>query len=396
MWMKQVKQHRRLLILLAIGSLAVMPGAVIAPVLPEIVQHLQIDRGLAGYLVSAHYLTVALFSPLLALLADRMGQVRILVGSAVCFALFGIAGTLTQSFLPMLVTRGLLGAATGGIAAASLGLLARMHSQEEARSQAIAYASTTLTLANIVYPLLSGWLGSTQWQLAFYLYGLGLPLAVLAAVILPDSTSKPAAGSFSLSMRGGGKLGSLCSNPKLVRLLITVGCSAAIAYATVIYVPLYLKATLNAATTINGLVLSFQAIGAAIVSAFGVKLLIKRMGAIPTIVLGLTLMTLALLTIPQLQQLQWLIPTVLVFGIGMGITITSHYATIANLAPLELQTVTLAVATSMNFLGQFFSPTLFGFALKLDGLPMVFYAAAAVATLTAAFLLLSRTPSPQK
>lgn len=373
----QVQRNRKLLILLAIGSLAVMPGAVIAPVLPEIVQQLQLDRGSAGYLVSAHYLTVALFSPIFGLLANRLGQTRILVGSAIGFALSGVAGTLTESFLPMLVTRGLLGIATGGIAAASLGMLARMYSQEDARSQAIAYASSTLTLANIVYPLLSGLIGSSQWQFAFYLYGIGLPLAVLAAVILPEAST--AGAGIPLALGEGQRLRSVLGRPQVLRLLLTVGLSAAVAYATIIYVPLYLKATLNAETTVNGLVLSFQAIGAAIVSAFGVKSLLRRLGSTSTITIGLSLMTLALLLIPQLQQLQWLIPTVLVFGVGMGITMTSHYAALANLAPLEMQTIVLAIGTSMNFLGQFSSPTLFGLALKLHGLSGVFYAAAGVA-----------------
>lgn len=127
-----------------------MPGAVIAPVLPDIVHEFHLSKVLAGYLVSAHYLTVAVFSPLLGILADRIGRVRVLSLSLLVFALSGIAGAWTHSFWPMLATRGFLGAATGGIAAASLGILARIYSEPEARSQAIAYASSTLTLANIV------------------------------------------------------------------------------------------------------------------------------------------------------------------------------------------------------------------------------------------------------
>lgn len=395
MLIKRTQRHRKLLILLALGSLTVMPGAIIAPVLPEIAQHLELDHALAGYLVSAHYLTIAIFSPLFGILAERLGCIRVLVFSAIGFALFGVAGTLTTAFLPMLLTRGLLGVATGGIAAASLGILARMYTEEAGRAQAIAYASTAITLANIAYPLLSGWLGSQQWQLAFYLYGVGIPLAILAALILPDrSLDSPSASLLECS---GQEVGSMLRRPPILRLLLTVGLSAAIAYATVVYLPLYLKTTFNSAATVNGLLLACQAIGAAIVSAFGVNLLIRRIGSIRTIVVGLSLMAFGLLAMPQLQQLQWFIPTSLVFGMGMGITMTSHYATIANLAPLEMQTIALATATSMNFLGQFSSPTLFGLTLKLDrctevcssSLTPVFYAAAAVAASTAVWLALT-------
>lgn len=340
--------------LLAAGSLAVMPGAVIAPVLPEIKDQLRLDTALAGYLVSAHYLTVAICSPLLGILADRIGQVRVLVVALIGFALSGVAGAFTHSFLPMLVTRGLLGAATGGIAAGSLGLLAKMYSSEEKRSQAIAYASSTLTLSNIVYPLLAGWVGSNQWQFAFYLYGLGVPLGLLAAFILPeqrfvfseasvvDNThANPREAKQAADKK---KLGSILRNPQILRLMLTVGLTAATAYATVVYLPSYLNATIDSTTVINGLVLACQAIGAAIISAFGVSLLMRRLGSTPTLAIGLSLMAIALITIPQLEYLHWLMPTALLFGIGMGITIPGHYVTIANLAPTELQTTTLAIA----------------------------------------------------
>lgn len=103
-----LQRNYRLMVLLMAGSLAVMPGAVIAPVLPKIVDQLELSKTLAGYLVSAHYLTVALCSPLLGILADRMGRTRVLIGSLLAFSIAGMAGAWTTSFLPMLTTRALL------------------------------------------------------------------------------------------------------------------------------------------------------------------------------------------------------------------------------------------------------------------------------------------------
>ncbi|PSB15857.1 MFS transporter [filamentous cyanobacterium CCP1] len=387
LFVDRLQQNRRLLVLLALGSLTVMPGAVIAPVLPEIIQQLQLDRTLAGYLVSAHYLTVAIFSPVLGILAERLGSIRILVISAILFALSGAAGTLTADFFPMLMTRGLMGVATGGIAAASLGILAKDYPNPENRSQAIAYASATITLANIVYPFLAGWIGSGQWQFAFYLYGLALPLGVLAALILPNRRRTRSTASDTSTLIGR-PLRAVLSHTGIVRLLPTVGISAAIGFATIIYLPMHLRATLDTEPVTNGLVLACQAIGAAF-SALGVRPLIQRIGAIPTIVTGLSLMAIGLLILPQLDALALFIPTALLFGAGMGLALTSHFAAIANLAPMELQTIALAVATSMNFLGQFSSPTLFGWVLRQSSVTTVFYTAAGLAILTGLFLLLS-------
>ena len=76
-------------------------------------QQLHLDPGLAGNFVSMHCLTIALFSPPLGILADRVGRLRVLVYSLILYAVFDTAGALMQSFWPLLVTRGLLGAASG-------------------------------------------------------------------------------------------------------------------------------------------------------------------------------------------------------------------------------------------------------------------------------------------
>lgn len=400
---ERIQRQRQLFALLAAGSLAVMPGAVIAPVLPEIIQDLHLDHAFAGYLVSAHYLTIALFSPLLGILADRTGRIRVLVVSLVLFALFGMAGALTQSFLPMLVTRGLLGAATGGIAAASLGLLSRMYPDEAKRSQAIAYASSAITLANIAYPLLAGLIGFKQWQFAFCLYGLGLPLALVAALILRDERSPslhaPSASNPALNptlnpvieekTAAAEKLIDVLRQPQIIQLLLTLCFSAATAYAAVIYLPLYLKATLHTHTLTNGIVLAAQAIGAATASAFGASWLSRLLGTRPTIAIGLGVMALSAATVPQLQQIQGLLPIAVLFGLGLGLVVPNYYAALANLTPTKLQASVLATATGMNFLGQFLSPTLFGFILKSYGLNTVFYAVAGVALTTGLLLLMS-------
>ncbi|MBD3883356.1 MFS transporter [Phormidium tenue FACHB-886] len=375
---ERFQRDRRLLVVLAAGSLAVMPGAVIAPVLPEIVQQLQLDKALAGYLVSAHYLTVALCSPLLGILADRVGRVPILVASLCLFALFGVAGTWTTSFLPLLATRGLLGAATGGVAAASLGILAQMYPDKQLRSQAIAYATSTLTLANIAYPLLAGLLGSNSWQVAFYLYGMGLPIALMVALTLKETGSVAADRSMP-------PLWSHLCHPHVLRLLLSISLTAATAYAAIIYLPLHLKATLQTTTLTNGLVLASQAIGAAISSAVVANRLSRRFGTVGAIAIGLGCVALAAAAIPQLQHLSWFFPIAMLFGVGLGIAMPNHYAALANLAPADLQASILASATGMNFLGQFLSPFLFGWLLYQSSVgsgsevTIVFYAAASVA-----------------
>jgi MFS transporter, ACDE family, multidrug resistance protein len=370
----------RLLILLASGSLTTMAGGVVAPVLPDIVQQLQLDPGLAANLVSLHCLTIALFSPPLGILADRIGRVRVLVGSLIGYTLFGTAGAFMSSFMPLLVTRGLIGAASGGIAAASLGLLGSKY-EGEARSLALGYATSTLTITGILFPLLGGWVGSDNWRFAFYLYALGFPIAGLASIFLRDD-KKPA-----LAKETNFNLSQVLGKPQILWLLSTLSLVSVAMYSVVIYAPLYLQATIGAGAVLNGVILASRAIGAAAVSAFGSKWLAQRLGLPKAIALGCTLMALTLVTIPLLHELSPIIITAILFGVGFGIVLPNVYSALANLAPTNLRSSVLAAGTGAGFLGQFMSPIILRPVLNYGGLEMVFYAAAIVA-IVSGFLLL--------
>ncbi len=395
-------RDRRLLILLATGSLIVMTGAIIAPILPQMTAQLGLDPAIAGYLVSAHYLTVAIFSPLFGLLADRTGAARVLIISLLLYAVFGSAGGLLNDFAPILVTRALVGAASGGIAAASLGMLVQRYETESARSQAIAYVATVLTLANIVYPILAGLIGSWHWRWVFALYGLAVPLALLVRVNwgwmgnraegigqrLRREPSKPAereqkvhSGMLRSAQRGqdAGKLMRVIGNWRMLQLYTAQCLCAAIAHATIIYLPLYLEATFGTGTVLIGAVLACQGLGAAAIAAFGVRQLGQRLGLDKAASVGLGIMAVTLVAVPQIPLLLLLFPTAILFGMGLGIVVPSLYNLMSNLAPANLQATVLAIGVGTGFLGQFIAPSLFGFVVGLQGLAAVFYGAAVLA-----------------
>lgn len=374
----------KLLVLLLAGSLTSMVGGVVAPILPEMVQQLHLDPRWAANLVSIHCLTIALFSPLFGILADRVGRLQVLVPSLILYAVFGTAGAFMQTLEPLLVTRGLLGAASGGIAAASLGLLGNMYEGEE-RSQALGYATSTLTLTGIAFPLLGGWVGSIHWQFAFCLYGLSLPLALLAPLMLGEKQQIKAPGKAK-AKDFSNKLSTVLGHPLTLLLLLTLCLASISMYAVVIYAPLYLKATIGAGAVLNGVVLASRAVGAATISAFGAKWLEKTLGAAQSTAMGFGLMALTLMTIPLLHQLSWIVLTAVFFGVGFGIVLPTLYGTLANLAPSDLRSSVLAAGTGAGFLGQFLSPILLGPVLSYGGLEGVFYAAAIISLVTGLLL----------
>ncbi|WP_017328094.1 MFS transporter [Synechococcus sp. PCC 7336] len=374
------QQSLKLPVVLAAGSLTTMAGGVVAPVIPDVVQQLAIDPVLAGNLVSMHCLTIAVLSPPLGILADKIGPLNVLLPALVFYALFGAAGALMPSFWPLLATRALLGVASGGIAAGSLGLLGSIY-EGEARSKAIAYAASILTITGIVFPLLGGWVGSFNWQFAFYLYGLALPLALLALYTFERKVPPHAikAGSNE-GLRG------VLGRAEIQKLLLTLSLASVAMYAVVIYAPLYLRETLAIGTTLNGVALASRAVGAALVSAFGAKRLAKKWGKARATALGFGLMAVTLWTIPILSLYRWILLAAVLFGAGFGLVLPNLYDTLANLAPDKLRSSVLAAGTGAGFLGQFLSPILLGPVLAVGGLEWTFYAAGGVA-IAAGFLL---------
>lgn len=360
-----------------------MVGGIISPILPEMIQQLQLNPGAAGILVSMHCLTVALFSPLLGILADRIGKLNVLLPSLVLYALFGIAGAFMHSLWPLVVTRGLLGAASGGIAASCLGLFGSLY-DGEARSQVLGYATSTLTISSITFPLLGGWVGATHWQFTFCLYGVALPLAVFAAQVLPRSSLQSDSASVGID---NDKLGHILQRPQVVQLLLTLGLASAIVFAVVIYAPLYLKITIGASATLNGVVLASRAVGVAVISAFGARHLVKFLGLRRTVALGFVLMAITLATIPVLYTPPWIFLAAISFGIGFGMITPNLYSALADLAPAEMRSSVLAAGNGAGYLGQFLSPIFLGPVLTYSGLPGVFYVSAGVAGLIGCLIL---------
>ncbi len=372
---QSVKQERfyQFLILLATGWLTTMSGGVVPTVLPEMKLELALDPKWAGMLVSTHALTSALSTPLFGILADRVGKLKIMLP---CLVLYAIAGTSTAfltDFSALITSRAMLGVASGGIAAATIGFLGSMY-EGEARTRILGYATSAMSISAIACPILSGWVGGSHWQYAFYLYALGLPMAMIAAAYLKKSTQ-----SSSVIAGDPKELLQTLTQPGILRLYLFIMVAAAIVYAVVIYTPLYLKDAIGADPQLNGLVLAIRLVGVVLVSAFGASRIAQRLGQARAIALGFSFMAMTLVTIPVLTQLYLIIPAAILFGVGFGIITPNLYDALAIYSPPELRTSVLAIGTGFNSLGQFISPAFLGPVWNYAGLPTVFYATAGLA-----------------
>jgi predicted MFS family arabinose efflux permease len=384
----------QLCILLAAGCLTTMTGTIVAPIFPEMLQQLQLEPQWAGLVVSIHSLTSALSTPVLGILADRIGKSRVMIPCLIAYAVFGAATVLGESLPYLLITRGLLGAASGGITAAAIGILSSMY-EGEARARILGYATSAMTVATVICPLVGGWIGSWHWQYVFFLYGLGLPLAAIA---IPNFVEQGIGNrEQGIGNREAGvetdnpnqSLGKVLRDLNLLRLYLLLALVAVIVNAVVIYAPVYLKTAINAGPELNGMVLAIRAAGAALISAVGASWLAKRLGEQRAIALGFLLMALALITLPWVTQLHLIILMAIGFGAGLGIILPNVFNAIAIIAPEDFKASVLAIGTGFKSLGHFASPLILGIVWKGIHLPAVFYTAAGIAIVASYVSLIS-------
>lgn len=366
-----------------------MTGGIVAPVFPDMVGTLELDPRWAGTLLSIHALTSALMTPVMGLVADRLGKMKVMLPSLIFYSVFGISTAFLTSFPMLLASRALLGAASGGIAAATIGLLSAMY-EGESRARVLGFATSAMTTSAILFPLLGGWVGNEHWQWAFYLYGAGIVVAAIASFTFHNSGSS---GSSGLSIGSRSALGGVLKQREIWRVYGLIGLAATIVYTVVIYTPLYLHDAIGATPELNGIVLAVRAIGAATVAAIGASWLARRLGENRAIALGFSLMSATIFTIPFLTHLATILPTAILFGIGFGTITPNLYNLLASYTPPNLRASILGLGTGFNSLGQFICPLMLGPVWKTVGLPPVFFVATGLGAIASA-LILSRPEKP--
>lgn len=360
----------QLLILLAAGALSSAVGSMVAPVFPEVKDALNISPWWSGILVGIHTLTLAIATPLLGLLANRVGHRKVLVGSLIAYGIFGMSGAAAVDFTSMFACRALVGAASGGVAVVSIGVLSGSY-EGESRTKMMGYATSALASSTVFFPILGGWLGSFNWRYAFFLHGVAFPVAIAALFLLKIP---PALNPINADLKDRDVLFKILRQRNVLSILFALAFASALFYVVVVYAPLFLKEAMDAKPIVNGAVLATRAVGAAIVSAFGATKLAKMIGPRLAIATGFTMMSLSLISIPLVFSPLLIVISALPFGIGFGLVMPNLYDRLSNCAPTAQQTILLGIGTGTSSLGQFLSPAIFGPVWATFGV-VIFYVA---------------------
>ncbi|WP_103256198.1 MFS transporter [Tabrizicola aquatica] len=180
---------------LGLASMTIMANATVASSLPGLRAHYadvpHIDT-LAGLIVTLPSLAIVLSAGLMGVLIDRWDRQKLLLLTAVLYAVGGTSGLWAESLWAMLVGRLALGLGVAGTM--NLGMTwASDLWQGPARARFLGMQGAAISGAGIVFMLLGGLLASYHWRGAFAVYALILPIAFLAFAALGPHARRIAA-----------------------------------------------------------------------------------------------------------------------------------------------------------------------------------------------------------
>ena len=170
--------------------IATLSSTVVATALPKMLRELHGSQAQYTWVVTATLLTATASTPIWGKLADLFSK-KVLVQSAIVVFMAGsIAAGLSQDAGQLIASRALQGIGVGGLQALVQIAIAAMISPRE-RGRYSGYLSSVTALSTIGGPLLGGVIVDTSWLGWRWCFFIGVPIAVVALVLLQKTLHLP-------------------------------------------------------------------------------------------------------------------------------------------------------------------------------------------------------------
>lgn len=377
------------LIMLCITAFFAMAGgAILAPVLPEMVGPLNTTTAHVGLLMSVYTISTAIFTLVIGLFIDRVNRKSVLVPCLILYGLPGLVCFFISDFHLLLILRFIQGIGVGAMMTLALLVIGDVYKGYES-VQAVSKISISIAIGAISAPLIGGSLAMIEWNYPFLFYALSLVFAIIVVVFLPETRKNEEKYTGNRNV-----IAEAVVSLKDFRILHTVFMAFSvffILFALIIYVPFLLKNMFGFTSGDSGLMLAIEGI-AVIIMASRVRILTGRYSVIPVIIAGFTLIGAALIIMSFMPSVAGILLMLVIFGAGFGLAQTTIDVLIVQISPKNLRGGILSIHNCMKYVGQSLSPVIFAIILIYLGLNTVLLTAGIFGLFVAlmAFLLKKR------
>ncbi|WP_213450364.1 MFS transporter [Rhizomonospora bruguierae] len=176
--------------LLLVLFVAMLSGTVVATALPKIIGSLDGSQTQYTWVVTATLLAATATTPIWGKLADLFSKKALVQIAIVVFVLGSVVSGLSQTAGQLIAARAFQGIGVGGLQALVQVVIAAMIPPRE-RGRYNGYLGGVMALATVGGPLLGGLIVDTSWLGWRWCFFVGVPVAVLALVVLQFTLHVP-------------------------------------------------------------------------------------------------------------------------------------------------------------------------------------------------------------
>jgi MFS family permease len=271
-----------------------------------------------------------------------------------------LAGLFLDSELLLLASRLIVGLSATGLVTAAMGLIVEIFTEQQ-RGSILGLQNAIATALSVVVTLTSGAVAEALgWLAPFALYGLSLPILLLALTVIPAVSRRQATA-------GGSPGRSLALFAPMLPLYALITLSMIISFQSASQVPVLLAADGFASpATISEILGSGTVLFTLGAIAYGT--LRARAGVWWTFALALTLQGAGILTLSVGHGIVGIGAGVLLLNLGSGIQTPNLTHWVMDKAPLPVRGRAMGLLFSAQFLGPFLNSLLIAPAISAYGL----------------------------
>ena len=366
-----MKNNFTLVTLYIVGFISYASFTSLIPSMPFYAREIGASVSQVGLVLAIYsYVTAALLIPF-GLLADKTGRRNLLVAALVVFTVAPLLYPLTTSPLQLIVVRAIHGMASAASPSAAFALVVDL-APAERRGESLGWYMASTHLGMMAGPIIGGFLFKYfSFEGAFYgcsaFSALGLIFILFRFNAIPQKSVVESAGDNSWSWLKKSLVIAGFVTPLFI--YFSTGVIAT-------YIPLYVKG------------FGIDEVGAGFIATalFASSALLRapagrlsdKVGRKPVIISGFVMSAVAVALISQFHGLPQLIPTALLFGIGMGIAAPAGMALVADLASAGRRGLAMSMALCSLHGGIAIGPSVMGVVAESGGYELMFLASAAI------------------
>lgn len=323
---------REIRVLVAAAFVVALGFGLIAPILPQFATSFNVGVAAASVIVSIFAFARLIFAPVSGKLTDRLGEPAVYVTGVLIVAASTILCGFAQSYVQLLIFRGLGGLGSTMFTVSAMALIARM-SPREIRGRIAGLYSGSFLLGNVAGPVLGSFAAGMGFRIPFFIYGGAL---IVAASIVYFSLSH----SRRATQKTPAEVAVVVERIPLAEAWGAASFKAALVSGftngwmafgvRISLIPLFAVAAFASnGTLLAGLALAIFAVGNGAALTFSGKLT-DTLGRRLPIIIGLSIASLATATIGWVDSVPLFIALSVVAGLGTGLMGPAQQAAIAD------------------------------------------------------------------